>query len=218
VPESLQVPPDPLRLRLDFHEQAVLMTEFGQQEPGSVKIVSAADIAHALATSLSYSTGILPENALWWSYTADGPVVALYEPPRIRKLALQTSASKPPRRFAVPMPGLIFLCRPARQPWVYAVSKRPCGEKDIVYHAPLCNLHEDGKSCPGNHRYPANIGEIPESFFRSFFTATDVLSGRSKKFPDNVVRLWEWLDGKKRYPFADLMKLGTVKDIMEMRI
>lgn len=215
IPDELGVPADPLRLRLDFHHQAVVMTLF-EEEISSTRVVSAFDIAHALAKELSFGTGLLPSNTLWWVNTKEGPVTALYIEPRIRTLALQEAALSAPRRFTIPLPGFIFICTPGKAPWVYAVKKKPTTEKDLVYKAPLSNIHENGKSCPGDHRYPTRVQEIPESFFISFFTATDDLKNRSKMFPGNITHLWEHLDKKKRFPKDDLVRHGTVRDLMDM--
>ncbi|MBA7652235.1 hypothetical protein ES703_60065 [subsurface metagenome] len=37
-------------------------------------------------------------------------------------------------------------------------------------------------------------------------------------FPENVVHLWEFLDKKKRYPMGDLIRHGTVKDLMNLNV
>lgn len=215
IPKSFDVGVDPLRVRLDFHNQAVVMHTFDGVK-STVKVVSALDVAHALAQELSFSSGILPKQALWWSNTKSGPVVALWEEARVWKVALQERALGEPRRFKLPMPGLIFLCQAGQPPWVYAAKRRPHRLSDLVYKAPLCNIFGDGRSCPGSHKYPMNVGQIPDSFFRAFFSATAELSGRSEKFPDNVVKLWEWLDGKPTYPLKDLIKHGTVQDLMQV--
>lgn len=208
------MPPDPLKLRLDFHEQAVTMTLY-EGEVAEMRLVSALDVAHALSRELSYGTGLLPDNALWWTNTSDGAVTALYVAPGIRRLALQDNPAKPPRRFNIPLPGLIFVCTPGKPPAVFAVKKRPQKPTDIVYHAPLCNIFQNGNSCPGNHKFPADVAEVPESFLRSFFSATATLGGRSKKHPDNVVKLWKALHGRGKYPLDDLEKFGTVQDLMQ---
>jgi len=215
VPGELGIPPDPLRLRLDFHHQAVVMTSF-EGETNTSKVVSAMDIAHALAGELSFGSGLLPANTLWWQNTKGGPVVAIYVEPQVRQLALQVDFNKPVKRFKVPMPGLIFLCRPSAPPWVFAVRRKPTKEQDIVYHAPLANLFVNGRNCPGSHKFPARVADIPQSFFVSWFTATADLRNRSKMFPQNVIHLWEFLDGKKRYPKDDMVKIGTVVDLMNM--
>lgn len=217
VPARLKIPPDPLRVRLDFHSQACVMTLF-EGDVAATRMVSAMDVAHTLASELSFSTGLLPDGTLWWTNTADGPVYALYEAPRLRKVALQVQAMGQPRRFTIPLPGLVFLCSPGRPPWVFAVKKKPTKLTDTVYEAPLCNIFEDGRSCPGNHKYPTRVEDTIESFFTSFFSPTANLRGRSLNFPQNVVQLWEFLDGKTKYPLEDMVKHGTVQDLMRMEM
>jgi len=217
VPEELGIPPDPLRLRLDFHHQAVEMTFF-EGETVTSKTVSAMDVAHALASELSFGSGLLPMDCLWWRNTRGGPVVALYVKPHIRKLALQTDIKKAPKRYTVPMPGLIFLCRAGVPPWVFAVKNKPKKETDIVYRAPLANVHADGRSCAGSHKYPVQLDKMVESFFISFFSATADLRNRSNQFPENVLHLWEFLNGKKKYPLADLVNHGYIMDLMNMEL
>ncbi len=214
IPSELEIPPDPLRLRLDFHHQAVVMTLF-DPETEERKVVSAMDVSHALASELSFGTGLLPGNTLWWCNTRGGPIFALYEEPRVRKVALQEQAGRPPKRFTIPLPGLIFLCTPGKPPWVFAVKKRPTKITDIVYKAPLCNIYEDGRSCPGTHKYPVRVADIVNSFFISFFSTGLDVRHRSILFQDSVVDLWEYLDKKKKFPNADLVKHAQVKDVMQ---
>ena len=112
------------------------------------------------------------------------------------------------------MPGLIFVCSSGRPPWVYAAKKRPVSPRDTIYHAPLFNIFQNGSTCPGTHKYPEQIEEIPNSFFTSFFSLDADYGGRSKKHPDSLLKLWEELDGKRRYPLKDLVRIGKVEDIM----
>lgn len=217
VPEELGIPPDQLRCRLDFHHQAVVMTVF-DGDAIETRIVSAMDISSALASDLSFGTGLLPPGTIWWLNTTGGPVFALYVEPGIRKLALQEETGMPPRRFTIPLPGFIFLCSPGRPPWVFAVKKKPAKETDIVCRAPLCNIFSNGLTCPGNHRYPVRVADIVQSFFVSFFSATADLSNRSVMFPDNVVDLWKFLDKKRRFPLQDLVEHGRIKDLMNMEL
>ncbi|MBA7599114.1 hypothetical protein ES703_06141 [subsurface metagenome] len=214
LPESLRVPPDELRVRLDFYHDAVVMHVV---EDGVIttRMVSARDVALALLREVPLNSGLLPEGALYWGQGRDGAEVALWQPPRVRQVALQEEAFKPPRRLSLPMPGLLFICSPGRSPRVYAAKRRPSHPQDTIYHAPLFNLFRDGRSCPGTHNYPSNVGDIPDSFFTSFFTATADHEGRSKRYPHDLLRLWEELDGKKRYPLGDLVPLGEVEDLMK---
>lgn len=213
VPKELGIPADPLRLRLDFHHQSTVLTYF-QGDIVTTKQVDAMDVAHALASDLSFGSGLLPPDTLWWLNTRGGPVFALYVAPKVWKLALQESINKPPRRFTIPLPGFIFLCTPGQPPWVVAVKKRPTKESDIVYHAPLLNVFRNGRSCPGSHSYPTRVADMVQSFFISFFSATADLQGRSKKYPKNVIELWKSLEGKSKYPLEDLNEFGKVGDLM----
>lgn len=215
VPEQLEVPPDPLKMRLDFHNHAVVQYLF-DGDVCATKVVSAMDVAQAFSRELPSNTGLLPKNTLWWGNTPEGPIFALWEEPKVWKLALQDEALKAPRRFECPMPGLVFLCTLGKTPWVFALKRRPIKQSDLVYRAPLCNIFQNGRVCPGNHKFPMDVGKIPDSFFRSFFSSTADLRDRSVMFPENVVHLWEFLDKKKKYPMNDLVKMGTVKDLMHL--
>lgn len=200
-------------MRLDFHHDAIVMYLLDRGVI-TTRIVSAVDIARALMRDISFSSGILPKDALWWTTTSGNPVVALWRDPRVWKVALLTKALTEPRRFALPMPGLIFVCSPGCPPAVYATRKRPVCVHDAVYHAPLFNIFRDGRSCPGNHHYPASISEMPESFFLSFFSAEGHPEGRSRKYPKDLLKLWEEIDGRKRYPMSDLVQFGKVEDLI----
>ncbi len=189
---------------------------FFEGETVTSKVVSAMDVAHALASELSFGSGLLPPGTIWWRNTRSGAVVAIYVEKHIRQVALQTNIKKPPKRYKLPMPGLIFLCQPGMTPWVFAVKNKPKKETDIVYRAPLANIHANGRSCAGSHTYPTRLENMVESFFTSFFSATADLRNRSRQFPENVLHLWEFLDGKRRYPLADLVEHGTIIDLLNM--
>ena len=216
VPKELGIPVDPLRLRLDFHHQATMMTTF-QGEIVTTKLVDAMDVAHALANEMTFGSGILPQDAVWWQNTRTGPQFAIYEPPKIRRLALQTDIHKAPLRLNVPLPAFLFICSPSVAPYVFAVKRRPTKPTDALYHAPLANVFRNGRSCPGSHEYPSDVGKMVESFFISFFSPTADLRDRSKKHPDNIIKLWKELAGKKKFPVEDLVAAGTVADLLGTR-
>ena len=213
LPENVDIPPDELKVRLDFYGQSVVMYVL---EEGIVttKMVSAQDIALALLRDMPLGSGVLPENTLWWQHRQDGaPVAALWRPPQIWPVALQLEPFKPPRRFKLPMPGLIFMCRPGSPPRVVAVKKRPTTPDEPVYRAPLYNVYTDGNTCPGSHKYADVIAKIPEEFFTAFFTQS--LGGEvSRLYGHDLLKLWENIDGKKRFPLRDLIPCGKVADLL----
>jgi len=214
LPVGIDVPPDKIRARLDFYQDSII---FYLVDGGVIqtKMVSARDVTMALLREVPMTSGLLPQGVLWWKQGRGGPEVAVWRSPRVQKVALQMEAFKPPQRFTLPMPGLIFVSSPARPPRVYAAKKRPTSLGQVIYHAPLFNVYRTGDTCPGTHKYSPNIEEIPESFFTSFFTREADTRWRSKKYPEDLLKLWEELDGQPKYPLADLMPIGKVKDIIE---
>ena len=199
LPGQTDVPRDELKIQLEVYDETILLRGF---EGGAnwVRTVSADAIANAFTQHLGLSTGILPKETLWWNQSETGQVVALWRPPKVWPVALQREAFKPPARLRVPMPGLLFVCSPGRAPWVYAAKSRPTGAEQQLYRAPAFNVFGDGRVCPGSHRFPEEVGMIPDSFFQSFFSMTGDTRDRSKKHPDNLHALWEELDGKRKYP------------------
>ncbi len=139
MPPEAEVEEDPLRLRLDFHQDSVVVHDYGKAVVRT-KLVSALDVAHALAQELDLSTGLLPPNALWWEKTSSGVRVALWREPRVWKVRLRERYDAKPRRLRLPMPGLVFVCMPARQaPYVFAATSRTRSEDDQLYHCPAYN-------------------------------------------------------------------------------
>ncbi len=214
LPESLEVPPDELKARLDFYQNAVMLY-LVEKGVITTRMVSAREVALALLREVPLRSGLLPEWVLWWGQGKQGVEIALWRPPRVWWVALEIELNKPPRRLKLSMPGLIFVCSPGRPPRVYAAKRRPKNSGETIYHAPLFNVFQDGRTCPVSHKYPESIEEIPESFFTSFFSPTADHRGRSKEHPDNLLKLWEELDGKGRYPLKDLVPAGKVADIMK---
>jgi hypothetical protein len=206
LPPETDVEEDPLRLRLDFHRESVIVHDY-TGDVIKTKLVSALDVAHALARELDLSTGILPTDTVWWSRTSSGVRVAVWREPQVWTVRLRESYDAPPRRLRLPMPGLVFVCLPARQaPYVFAATTRPRSIDDQLYHAPAHNVFDSGRVCTGTHAFPADPGRVPEEFFRSYFSAThDTARGKSQKHPDDVGRLWDEIDGTATYPAEDLV-------------
>lgn len=214
LPEGLEVPPDELKCRLDFYQDTTILY-LVDKGVITTRVVSARDVALALLREVSLNSGLLPKGALWWKQGKDGVEIGLWRPPRVWPIALVTEPLKPPTRFRLPMPGLIFVCSPGKPPRVYAAKRKPTKLGDTVYHAPLFNLFHDGRTCPGTHKFSQEIAEIPESFFASFFSMEASYGGRSKKYPNDLLKLWQELDRKDRYPVRDLVPFGKLEDIMK---
>ena len=209
LPGPADLPGDRLSLQLEVYDETILLRGF-EGDTQWVRTVSADAIANVFTQHLGFSSGLLPEDALWWNQGETGWVVALWRPPRVWPVALQREAFKPPSRLRLPMPGLVFVCSPGRAPWVYAALGRPKNPDDQLFRMPAFNVFGDGRVCPGSHRFPERVETIPESFFRSYFSMTGDSRNRSRKHPDNLHALWEEIDGKTEYPVEDLVPQCTV--------
>ncbi len=213
MPAPAETPQDRLRVQLEVYDETIILRGFGD-DTSWVRTVSADEIAGVFTRHLRFASGLLPQEALWWCQGETGQVVALWRPPQIWPVALQREAFKPPARLRLPMPGLVFLCSPGRAPWVYASLSRPTDAGQQLFRTPAFNVFSDGRVCPGSHRFPEDVGLIPESFFQSFFSLTGDTRNRSNKHPENLQALWEELDGKEEYPTEDLVPQCTVAHAM----
>lgn len=81
------------------------------------------------------------------------------------------------------MPGLIFICSPPCPPAIYAARQIPVSSREKLYRALTCNTFRNGLTCPGAYQYPHDVGQIPESFFTSFFSLTGNPGNRSQRHP-----------------------------------
>jgi PRTRC genetic system protein B len=217
LPSDLELEEDPLRLRLDFHDESVVMHDYAESVT-RMRLVSALDIAHALARELDLDTGLLPVDALWWVRTAAGVRVAVWREPKVWTVRLRERYEAKPRRLRLPMPGLVFVCMPARQPpYVFAAKGRPSATTELLYRCPTYNVFDAGRVCTGSHDFPADASRVPEAFFESFFSAVESTGrGRSRRHPDDVGRLWDDLRGQASFPLDDLVSHGTVADVMRI--
>ena len=213
LPGPAAAPKDDLKLQLEVYGETILLRGFDGDSTW-VRTVSADEIANVFTQHLGFSSGLLPQDAVWWNQGETGQVVALWRPPQVWPVALQREAFKPPARLRLPMPGLVFVCSPGRAPWVYAAAERPTDAEQQLFRAPAFNVFGDGRVCPGSHRFPEEEGLIPEGFFQSYFSLTGDSRDRSKKHPDNLVELWEEIDGKTEYPMEDLVPQCTVAQAM----
>ena len=213
MPGATDVPRDALKVQLEVYGETILLRGF-EGDTNWVRTVSADEIANVFTQHLGFSSGLLPQDALWWGQGETGQVAALWRPPQVWPVALQREAFKAPARLRLPMPGLVFVCSPGRAPWVYAALSRPTDPDQHLYRMPAFNVFGDGRVCPGSHEFPEEVGQIPESFFRSFFSMTGDSRNRSKKHPDDLHALWEEIDGKTEYPVEDLVPQCTVAQAM----
>ena len=196
LPGPANVPTDRLQVQLEVYSETVLLRGFEERHRlGSGRSRRTRSPACSPGTWDS-PRGCCPITALWWSQGETGQVVALWCPPQVWPLALQQEAFQPPGRLRLPMPGLVFVCSPARAPWVYAALERPTDAGPAALPR------------PGLQRLPRRRGPAPEAtaspkrwdgYPNPSSSPSSPLPGtrkdRSKKHPDNLQALWEELDG-----------------------
>ena len=124
LPGPADAPRDDLKLQLEVYNETILLRAF-DGDTNWVRTVSADEIANVFTQHLGFSSGLLPQDAIWWNQGETGQVLGLWRPPQVWSVALQREAFKPPARLRLPMPGLVFICSPGRAPWVYAAAQRP---------------------------------------------------------------------------------------------
>jgi hypothetical protein len=217
LPAEAEIEEDPLRLRLDFHGESVMLHDFDR---GVVRtrLVSALDVAHALARELDLDTGLLPPDALWWAKSASGVRVAIWREPRVWTVRLRERYDAKPRRLRLPMPGLVIVCLPGRQaPYVFAARERPHTLDQQLYHCPTYNVFASGRVCTGSHLFPADPAKVPEAFFESYFSVTaDTAREKSQRHPDDIGQFWTELKREVSYPLEDLVPQMHVGDAMRI--
>ena len=125
-----------------------------------------------------------------------------------------TGGIQAPRTAPAPHAGVGLRLLAGQAPWVYAAPSRSADPEDRLYRMPAFNVFRDGRVCPGSHRFPEEVGLIPESYFPSFFALTGDTREWSKKHPENLHALWEELDGKTEYPLEALVTQYTVAHAM----
>ena len=135
LPGPTDAPRDDLKVQLEVYGETILLRGF-EGDSAWVRTVSADEIANVFTQHLGFSSGLLPQEALWWGQGETGQVVALWSPPQVWPVALQREAFKPPARLRLPMPGLVFVCSPGRAPWVYAALSRPSDPEETLFRAP----------------------------------------------------------------------------------
>ena len=104
LPGPADMPRDELKLQLEVYGETVLLRGF-ENDATWVRTVSADAIANVFTQHLGFSSGLLPDEALWWNQGETGQVVALWRPPQVWSVALQREAVQAPRPAPAPHAG-----------------------------------------------------------------------------------------------------------------
>jgi len=235
---SLQVPwpavlerlpeyePDTLLLSLEFYRESVLRRVVDDHGHVTVSLVDIAEVARGLSAGVSLASGILPgdeagPNALFWARSSGSTRLGVWVGPRIWRITLRsTEPGGKDRRLRLAFPGLVFVCRPdATGAYVFAAAKRPRNPDDVLHHCPAPNVFASGKICPGDHAFVRDPLKLPAEFFLSKFRLTgDTRGGKSRKYPEDISRLWDELASKDSFPCEDLVPMLTVQQACDLAL
>ena len=189
------------RLRLDFYNTAVIMSQWEEDGRLATYPVSIHDVVSA-CTHVNLNSGLLPPDTLFWKQRANQVSLGIYVP--ARRWRVQTAE----RSCRLPMPPFIFVGDGSAYK-IFAVKKRPTNEHDTLYHAPCPNVHSSGSICQGNAPFPTcsprNIQTALMLFMEGSHFNADFSNGKCKSYPDDVCQLWAELDGRKRFPLSELV-------------
>jgi PRTRC genetic system protein B len=199
------------QLRLDFYETAVILSRWGAGGQMSAYPVAVQDVVSA-CTGVTLRSGLLPPETLFWQQRGNATTLAIYV--AARRWQVQTARQS----YHIPLPPLLFVGRGTVYE-VYAVKKRPFAPTTPLYHAPCPNVFGHGGICVGNTPFPAcsaaTIGQALTLFWQGSQFNGHLSQGKSQSYPEDVRRLWAELDGRRRFPLAELVPMNrTLRDLL----
>lgn len=201
-----------LQMRLDLFEDRVVATRYQNGTAEASFIADPLAVAQALA-GLDVDSGLLPGNVLFWQQRGGQERVGLWLPPDLYLMQVEQ------KKFEIPLPGLVLVGQ-GKKYSLFAVTEaeRPGPETDL-YHPPCPNV--SGSVCRGNVPFPvagaSTMGAAARLFFDSGFNG-HLANGKSRKYPDNILRMWRVLNRIKaeEYPLDDLvMSQWRLKDLVK---
>jgi PRTRC genetic system protein B len=207
-----------LTRRLDLFDDMIIVTDFDDKgkTPTRSFVADPLSIVEALGR-VSITSGLLPDNVLFWQRREGQERVGVWLPPQIWRLRVEPTTKV---NRVVPLPGLVFVGKGKSYGlWALADDKRP-ELATPLYNAPCPNVSGNGV-CAGNVEFPeagaATIRAAVEAFFESGFN-NHLDNGKSKAHPDGILKVWKELHAAKAeaYPVADLVLAGkTLKGVIE---
>ncbi len=218
--------PDTLMLSLEFYRESILRRVVDARGRVTVAMVDIAEVARGLSAGVSLASGILPgdeagPNTLLWARSSGSTRLGIWVGPRIWRLTLRSfEPGGKDRRLRLAFPGLVFVCRPdATGAYVFAAAKRPRNSDEVLHHCPAPNVFASGKICPGDHAFARDPLKLPAEFFLSKFRLTgDTRGGKSRKYPDDISRLWDELAAQDTFPYEDLVPILTVQQACDLTL
>mgnify|MGYP001495220015 CR=1 FL=1 len=207
-------PPAPIwpRLRLDFYDTDIIMTRWEDAHRLTSYPVAVDDVVSA-CNQVTLGSGWLPPDTLFWKKQGNQVALALFVPARRWRLATAN------RTYHLPLPPLLFYGSEASYR-VFALKRRPDlyrqgpGQRleTQLYHFPGPNVYLTGSICRGETPFPScaphTIHQAVTLFLEGSLFNSDLSQGKCCTHPDDILQLWHRLDGRRRFPFSELVFSG----------
>ena len=216
LPGPADAPRDDLKLQLEVYGETILLRGF-ENDSAWVRTVSADEIANVFTQHLGFSSGLLPQEALWWNQGETGQVVALWRPPQVWSGGPATGGVQAPRTGSgFPCRGWSSSARRAGRPGSTLRLSRPADPEQHLFRSPGLQRLQGRASLSRKPPVPRRRGTDTGSPSSS---PTSRLTGdtreRSKKHPDNLHHTMggaRW--NRLTYPIEDLVPQCTVAHAM----
>ena len=197
------------RYVITLTDESAYLTTCDRGQPVSTMPVQLSDLAASLNVFGS-STGLLPDDTLFWQNRDGQNRIAVYLPPARRTLRFGERI----RHLTLPLPGFVFVGQ-GTSFHLWAVTERPHSMAAALYHAPLPNVYDDGRVCNGSVRFPKvgpdTIRTCATLFFESDFSYDLMGNGVAHR---NAMKWLRGLAHKRAYPLAELQPATTLRQVM----
>ncbi len=178
--------------------------------------VDPEQIATALAATMEFTTGFIPDDIIYHKQVGIKKIVVGYR--KQQKTGIWLDGHDDPIR--VPLPHMILMRTTTGESnpdyKVFACAKRPESLTDELYHAPLPNIFNGGGICWGTVSRGTSFKGMSlandwESLLGSSF-GNHAVSGKSKKHRRDIRKMLLELNENQRrrvYPRSDLIPAKT---------
>lgn len=193
--------------RLDIYSESIVATLYNADKISTFEV--APETLVELFGKVGFSTGILPPNSLFYVKRSGCERVAIWFSERVITVKYE-SENKGIIESSIPLPRMLFVGE-KKSYGIFALPKEGVlGQDTPLFHSPFPNVKNNGQICFGNIEVPNASIETMIIASQLFFSTTfngDLASGKSVKYPQNVIDLWGFINGKKKFPYRDLVPL-----------
>jgi hypothetical protein len=188
--------------------------------------VDPQEIATALAATMEFTTGFIPDDIIYHKQVGTKQIVVGYR--KQQKTGIWLEGRDDALRIPLPHMVLIRTTIGGSNPdyKLYACVKRPDALTDKLYHAPLPNIFSSGGICWGNISLGASSNSISlkqdwELLFGTCF-GNHACFGKSKKHRQDIRKMLLELNENQRrrvYPRSDLILANTtLAQILDIKV